>query len=139
MRLIRSSYLYSTVLFVISHILFVFSHILYMFSLTLFLSSLLFGIRSHKQVREDIVPQKCKNTENKKEYCIKNSNMENATRIAFFLMSYIILVPQLYFMLMILLMKQRYSESQSIRRIIHIQKKLLMKKKCRRSCLLKKL
>ena len=43
------------------------------------------------------------NTYNRKEYCRKNTNMRNATRIAFFLILYTLSVAQLSFTLIILL------------------------------------
>ena len=85
--------------------------------------------------------QKFKNKEIRKEY-IKNKNMGNATIITVLLILYILLVTQLNFTLVILLINQRYFESQKIHRIIYVQKKLkkkiLMKKKSQRSCSLKK-
>ena len=51
--------------------------------------------------------------------------MENTTRITFFLILYTLSVGQLHFVLMILLINQRYLGSLKTRRIIHVRPELI--------------
>ena len=120
-----SSYLYLVILhslvsFAFSHILFVFSYILYIYTVSSYFYSVFFFLFSLTYCKGGhCAVQIYKNTENRKQYHRKNTNLEKAIKVLFFVMLYTCFIRgTLNIILMMLLINQRYLKSQMIRYII---------------------